>query len=468
MPSKARRTNTRSILLALIAAVAVGAGTLAARAEEKPKAPKSIWEQEKLTGDWGGARTESKNKGIDIAVNYVAETISVLSGGIRRGTTYEGRFEFSLDTDLDKLIGWKGASTHVTVFNIHNSGRDAVDNVGSIADPSNIDALPTTRLYTAWFQQNFANDMISIRVGQLAGDDEFLTSETASGLINGTFGWAGILAANMTNGGPAYPLATPGARLQIKPTDRITVLAAVFAGDPAGRNCMDDPQVCNRYGTTFSLYGGALWMGEAQYAVNAEKNAAGLPGIYKLGFWYATKYFDDQRFGIDPATGLTVSLADPSMPDPLRHRGNWGVYAMADQMIWRSAASSVNVFLRGGVAPSNRNLLSFYVDGGVGIKGPFAGRPDDKITFGVAHARISGDAADLDRDTLTISGPPYPIRDHETVFELSYIAQIAPWWSIQPDLQYIVHPGGKVPHPDDPNVTVGNAFVAGMRSTISF
>jgi carbohydrate-selective porin OprB len=39
---------------------------------------------------------------------------------------------------------------------------------------------------------------------------------------------------------------------------------------------------------------------------------------------------------------------------------------------------------------------------------------------------------------------------------------------VQPDLQYIVYPGGNVPNPDDPNGTVGNALVAGIRSTLKF
>jgi porin len=54
------------------------------------------------------------------------------------------------------------------------------------------------------------------------------------------------------------------------------------------------------------------------------------------------------------------------------------------------------------------------------------------------------------------------------VFELSYIAQFAPWWTVQPDIQYIVRPGGNVPHPNDPSIAIGNAFVVGARSTISF
>jgi porin len=443
------------------------AGVSGAAAEEKAKQPASIWEQDTLTGDWGGARTALHDKGIDITLNYINEILAVASGGLHRQASYEGRFEFSVDSDLQKLIGWNGATTHFTIFQIHNSGHTAADNVGSIADPSNIDALPTTRLFTAWFQQNAFDDRVSLRIGQLAADDEFITSPTAGGLISGTFGWAGLLAANMTNGGPAYPLATPGVRLAVKPTEQLTFQTALFSGDPAGRDCNDTPQVCNRYGTTFSFSGGALWMGELQYAVNQDKKAVGLPGVYKLGAWYATTDFADQHYGLD-GFGNAVSLADPTVADPLNHRGDWGIYGVADQMVWRSDKQSLNLFVRAGLSPSDRNLISFYVDGGAGFKGLLPGRADDVLTFGVAYAKISPDAAAFDQDTLALNGPPYPIRSEEVVFELSYAAQIAPWWTVQPDLQYIVHPGGNVSDPDDPTVIVGNAFVAGIRSTIKF
>ena len=103
----------------------------------------------------------------------------------------------------------------------------------------------------------------------------------------------------MLSGGPAYPLATPGVRVQVNASENITALAAVFSGNPAGANCNDVPQACNRYGTTFSFTGGSLWMGEVQYAINQGKQATGLPGVYKLGGWYATTDFADQHYGVD-------------------------------------------------------------------------------------------------------------------------------------------------------------------------
>ena len=448
--------------LALAAAVTIA---LSVGAQAAEKQPASVWDQPTLTGDWDGARSAFKAKGIEVTLNYIGETLALLSGGVNRRASYEGRLEFSVDTDLDKLIGWKGATTHFTIYQIHNSGHTAVENAGSLADPSNIDALATTRLFTAWFEQSFA-ERFSLRIGQLASDDEFIASPTAGGLINGTFGWAGILAADMTHGGPAYPLATPGARLKINAAENLTLLAAVFAGDPAGKDCTGNPQACNRYGTTFSFSGGSLWMGEAQVAINQSKDAKGLPGVYKLGFWYASADFADQHFGLNGA-GAVVSLADPAAAGPLNHRGNFGVYGVADQMVWRGKDVSLNLFLRASASPSDRNLLSFYVDGGAGLKGPLPGRADDVLSFGAAYAGISRDASALDRD-MAAAAPGFPIRDYEMLFELSYQAQIAPWWIVQPDLQYIVHPGGNVRNPSDPAAVIGNAFIAGLRSTIKF
>jgi len=445
----------------IVAFALVALPVATAQAADKA-APKPVWEQATLTGDWGGARAALKDKGLDLTLVYIGETFAVLSGGLARRGSDEGRFEFTSEADLEKLIGWRGATTHITAYQIHNGGRTASDNTGSISDPSNIDAVTTTRLFTAWFQQSALNDRVSLRAGQLAADDEFLNSQTASGLIDGTFGWADIMAANLLSGGPAYPLATPGARLAVKPSDALTLQAAVFSGDPAGKGCTDIPQKCNRTGTTFSFSGGALWMGEAQYAVNQGKDAAGLPGVYKLGAWYATANYNDRHFGIG-ASGAQVSLgADPSAT-PLTHRGNGGLYGVADQMVWRGNESSLNLFLRGGFAPSDRNLVSYYIDAGAGLKGPLPGRQNDTLTFGFAYARISKDVAAADRDTL----PAAIVRDYEAVFELSYAAQIAPWWTVQPDVQYIVHPNGGQ-NPNDPAARLQNAFVAGVRSSIKF
>ena len=451
-------------LAAVLAVVAEAASSARALADEPAFS-------DTMTGGWGGARPALADRGISIGVTHIGEALAPVSGGAKQGTAFEGLLDVTVDTDLGKLVGWRGATTHIRAFQIHNAGgENAADHAGAISDPSNIDALATTRFFTAWFQQEFGTAG-SIRIGQLAADDEFFISDTAGGLINGTFGWGNHLAANLPGGGPGYPLATPGLRGQIAVSDTVSVLGAVFSGDPAGSGCSRadpdaDPQACNRRGTTFSLDGGALWMGEFQYLANrgGEGRATGLGGAYKVGAWFHTGRFADQRYGRD-ATGARVSLADPNVVDGTMHDGNWGVYGVADQTIWRGDASSVSVFLRGAASPSDRNLVSWTIDGGFGLKGLIPGREDDTLTFGLAHTRVSGG---LDRDVGLFSGAAYPVRSGETVIELSYAMHVAPWWVVQPDIQYIIRPGGGDPHPDDDTRRKGNAFLVGVRSEVSF
>ena len=112
-------------------------------------------------------------------------------------------------------------------------------------------------------------------------------------------------------------------------------MSAVFTGAPAGANCVGIPQQCDAYGTTFSTSGGALFMEELQYGINQAKDAKAMPGVYKLGGWYATANFADLHFGLN-ATGMRFRWRSPASVAPLNHQGNWGIYGVADQMIWRA------------------------------------------------------------------------------------------------------------------------------------
>jgi carbohydrate-selective porin OprB len=60
---------------------------------------------------------------------------------------------------------------------------------------------------------------------------------------------------------------------------------------------------------------------------------------------------------------------------------------------------------------------------------------------------------------------PGPRRDEEAIFELTYQMRVDQHWQLQPDLQYIVHPGGHAPNPTDPTglSAIPNALVVDMR-----
>lgn len=52
------------------------------------------------------------------------------------------------------------------------------------------------------------------------------------------------------------------------------------------------------------------------------------------------------------------------------------------------------------------------------------------------------------------------------MIELMYQAPLTKWWTVQPEIQYIIRPGGGVLNSDDGLRT--NALVIALRSTISF
>jgi porin len=405
-------------------------------------------------------------RGLTYGFIYTGEALNNVSGGLSRGSVYQGKLEGFVAADFEKLIGWHGLSFYANGFQLHSSGRIARDRVGNINTVSNIEALPTTRLSEMWLEQKVAADTFGVRFGQLAADTEFFVSDYSALFL--TSDWPAIAKHSLPNGGPAYPLSTPGIRIKYEPEKRFAFLAAVFNGDPSGPGA-NDAEEKNRYGLNFRVNDPPFVIAEMQWRTNQDKDVSGLAGILRLGAWYHFGKFDDQRWGTD---GL--SLADPAGNGVARRLpGNHGIYAVIDQQIYRptggDAESGIGVFSRISAGPSDRNLINIYVDGGIVASGMLSGRPEDKFGVTFIYSRISDSVRGLDRDTVLYGGIAQPIRDYELTLELSYLAQIRPGWTLQPDFQYIVHPGGRLPHPD-PSVdgALKNAMVFGLRSVIKY
>ena len=467
-----RRGAGRSAAAAL-AAAAILTAPFAAMAQDATTAPagekeSGLWQRETLTGDWGGLRSALEERGFQIGVVYTAEALGNPAGGVGHGAIYEGRLETALDVDLEKAVGWTGAAFHANAYQIHGRGLSANYLGNNLLTASNIEASRATRLFDLWLQQKLFDGALSVRAGQLAADDEFVISQYGATFVNGTFGWPGLLAADAASGGPAYPLATPGVRVAVMPSDALTLSAAVFNGNPAGPGS-GNPQLRDDSGTSFRIGDGAFAIAEAAYARNQDKDAAGLAATYKLGAFYQRGRFDDLRYDDG---GL--ALADPaSSGRPAVRHTHFGFYAVVDQMIWRREAGSdqgLGVFARVMGDPTAANQVAFYADGGVNYKGLLADRPDDVLGVAFAYAGISGEARGADGDTRRFTGTDRPIRDFEAVLEVTYKAQIAPWWTLQPDLQLIFHPGGGIAPPSDTtgSAAIPDAVVLGLRTAVTF
>jgi porin len=420
--------------------------------------------QSYLTGDWGGARSYLERLGVTFTLNYTNDFLANVSGGIKTGASAIGVFQPQVDLDLQKLLGWEGDRIHIHGL-IANGPFFSSTYLGNILAVSNLEAGQVARLYALWYEHNAPDDRWSVRAGLMLADSQFLQSDTASSFINNGISWPTFLAGNLPVSGPAYPLGAPGIRLRVKPRDDIMLQAAVFSGDPSGGIGSNQP-VSLPTGTVASFSGGAFVIAEASYLPNQGKNAPGLAGTYRVGAWYHTSsHFADQGFDNN---GL--SLASPqSTGIPLEHTGDYGFYGMIDQVLYRVPGTDdqgLSGFLRAGGAPNDRNLINFYADGGLLYKGLVPGRPDDKVGIAFAYARIGDNARGLDAATAQFGNFFYPVRSSETMIEVMYQAKPKPWWTLQPELQYIIRPGGGVLNPDGD--LRPNAWVIGLRSALNF
>lgn len=433
----------------------------ASAADQSAAAPTGLWERSNLFGDMGGLRPWLAQYGLSFGLQETSEYMGNVSGGTRRGGAYQGLTEFSLGMDTQKAFGLPGGIFNVSGFQIHGTSLSA-RNLQTLQSASGIEADASTRLWELWYQQTLPGGKVDVKVGQQSLDQEFMISQYANTFMNATFGWSVLPSVDLPGGGPAYPLSSLGVRVRATPTDAITVLGGVFDGNPAPGQ--GDPQKLNASGTNFNLGNGALVIGEIQYAINqpstngSDTKSNGMPGTYKLGFWYNSNRFSD------PATGLS------GVGGPVSYRGNYSIYAVADQMVWRPSADSpqsVGVFARVMGAPGDRNLVNLGVNAGVTLKAPFKGRDNDVAGLAVGYAHIGSHAQDY-ASAQAASTPGYPSRSAETVLEATYQYQIAPWWQLQADFQYFFRPAGGIPDPQNPSRRIGDEAVLGLRTTVVF
>ena len=427
-----------------------------------------------LLGDMWGLRTDLSKYGISLAVLETSEYMGNVSGGVKQSAAYDGLTQIVAQMDTNRAFGHYGGLANVSVLNLHGNNLSA-QNLFTLQTASGIVGDQATRLWEIWYDQKFLDeDRLSVRVGQQSLDQEFMVSTNALYFINTMFGWPMLPSANMPSGGPAYPLSALGVRFNVRPVDGFNLLVGAFNGDPVKNNNGSDPQLQNRYGTSFPTNGGQLYIAEAQFSYPTlgsmveSGQTKSLGYTYKIGAWYNTNNFSNMAVDTN---GL--SLADPnSNGNPLQHQGNYAWYAVADQLIWRDDKDpnrTVGIFGRVMGTPLKAyNLIDFSANFGAVMHSPFKNRPADTLGLGVGYAHVSKQVAQLDQNTANFTNTFTPIRNSETFVELTYQYQWKPWIQIQPDIQYAMNPGGGLANPNIPNSKIKNELILGVRTNISF
>jgi porin len=426
-----------------------------------------------LFGDWWGLRPWLSQYGISVAIQETSELLGNATGGTNQGARYDGLTQMLMQVDSQRALGYYGGLLNISALQYHGRSLSS-DYLDTLQTASGIEADRATRLWELWYDQKFLEeDRLDIKIGQQSLDQEFIVNQNAGMFVNTMFGWPMVPSADLPGGGPAYPLSALGIRFKARPIDSITILAGVFNGSPSPNNAIPDAQQADPSGTSFPLNGGALAIAEIQYSYPAlgsmlsPDESEPLARVYKLGFWYDTEHFFDQEYD---NTGLSLAnLSSTGIPQ--LHRGNYSIYALADQLVWVDPGEpdrTINLFGRAmGTPEVDRNLIDFGMNAGLVFHEPILHRDDDSLGIGMGYAHVSSRAAALDKDTAINTGAFTPIRSGETYVEVTYQYAATPWLVLQPDVQYVFNPGGGLANASGTG-KIGDELVLGVRTIINF
>ncbi|MCW5953815.1 MAG: carbohydrate porin, partial [Propionibacteriaceae bacterium] len=234
-----------------------------------------------------------------------------------------------------------------------------------------------------------------------------------------------------------YPDATIGVRIRGRPIEHLTMQVGVY-NDHLDTNAAHG----GNFAVNFS--DGVMVLAEVSYHDHLGDVREALPGHLTIGGFYHTGRF--RR--LDAPAGSTL-------PSDTEY-GNGGIYGAIDQMVWRFADApdprGVLPFVSLVGAPNaDVSTFPFFFNSGVVVRGPLPSRPYDEVLFGLLY----GEFSNVLRQGQRAAGEP--LQHFEMVLELSYILQLTPWLQLQPDIQYVIEPGGTG---DIPNALVLGAQIA--------
>jgi porin len=390
--------------------------------EQKEPRPQDFWHRPYMMGDWGGVRQTLADKGITICASFITDDLGNPIGGKAQGFAYAGSYQVSIHFDFSR-VGVKGLELLSSAsWRSGNNLSNTIDNQFKVA---HVFGFETVRFIDLYLRQSVFREKLILKAGRLCCANEFLNSPLYRRYVNKSFnGYPEGITFNVPF--TSSDVASWAALAWIKPWHWLSAKFGVYNGNEKIQE--------NKYhgvNFTFSSHNrGVLWLSEWRATINQQHNARGMPGNYKLGFFYLTGQTEKFSGGIQ--------------------RGDPGVYLAVDQMLYRAAPErGLTPFLVLIFQPKNRNLFPFFTNGGVTYQGLFPHRPKDTASFGFAYAKYSPDLA---RKEKRAGKEP---QGAETILEWNYAFQLNPWFVVRPDLQYIIHPKGRRSTP--------NALVLGVE-----
>ncbi len=360
---------------------------------------------------------------LEVAGAITVDFASLAAGDGDRKLRVLSNIDLTADADLGALLNWDGAKAHFYVLD--NRGARPNDAAGTLQGTDNIEvARAGLRLFEAWIEQDLGKGA-SLRAGLYDLNSEFYTNDAAGLLIAPPFGIGSELAATGPNGPSIFPSSALAARLRV-PFGGGRAYAQ-FAAVNARASTVGD-----HGGVDFSFGEGVLLIGEAGIAQGPLRGS--------LGAWRYSRKRED-LFETD-ALGAPLS------------KTSQGAYAVLEGDLLSTGDRKLTAFLRAGISDQHTSPFTGGFQTGFLLSPAIGGRDDSALSLGLHHAWTTGHF----RDALSAIGDTP--AGGETALELTYSDKLLPQVTVQPDIQWIRHPGG--------NTGAADAVMATLRIVFEF
>jgi porin len=409
--------------------------------------PKGWLERDTMTGDWGGHRTSLEKEGIDLRADYMSESAANPVGGIKQAARYTQQITFGADLDLGHLAGVSDAKIQIT-FSDRAGKSLSADAIGSqFSVQALFGAGQNFRLSELNYQQDLLHREITLELGWSPIGDNFGNPMVFCYFQNGTIcGHANAMTKN--SGANNFPTGQWGARVKVSPTSKFYASTGIYQVNPL--------QEDSDKGFDLSFSGTGVFI-PVEFGWLPGQGKGELPGIYKVGGYYNSSSTPDVFTDVN---GFSAGLT--GAPFATRN-GRWGSYVMADQVVYHERPDSPRGLRIGGMVGMGDAATAkyrYFLAGGGQYQGMFPRRDNDFVSLAISYVRNNDRLTLFQEDRNIVAPGSVGVQTYESVIEVDYSVQVAPWFALRPNLQYLINPSGteKIP----------NAFVIGLYTRVTF
>jgi porin len=411
--------------------MALVVGSMMAMATSSPVMADDWMDRSTMTGDWEGSRSRLAAQGVKITGDYSGETVYNAHGGKQRGTRYSQNIKLGAQFDLGKLLDLESGGKIQLTINDRRGNDGSGDLVGNrLPVQENYGGL-YTRLTELSYENTLFTPALNVKLGYMAMGNDLggLSSGILCNFMNAGF-CGHPLAMSGGSGWSNYPNAHLGAMAKYRFTPNFALQVAAFKVDAASNG-----ESSRAWDMAPKDSTGNILPIEAIYNVLGD-----MPGEYRVGYYYDTS--DASRIG----TNREVA-------------GREGSYFLMDQAIWNSSeVSGRNVHMFGQFSNASAAASPFrrWYSTGFALKKPFVSRPNDTVAIGYGRAVFNSRSREVQETAALANGQDFPdLASGEGLVEMTYGAQVAPWLTLRPSIQYIIEPGAFYGEDIDNTLIVG-------------